>query len=201
MKNTALMYDKTPLNTLQLSFLSISQQRYYMGTVTTILQKKKKKILRIREIQVSCTSENNWPLGGFELSISSLRDFCQHRLKPTVCAVNAGSAPLISAWVRGQRAHMLLGAWLSPQLRVCSEAESKTGRALESMPQVEWATDLWMLILVKGRQWRCAGCIQVSLLWHWKEMVCVIKLWKEVVCAIRLIDSNWETKNRFFFFT
>ena len=91
------MYDKTPLNTLQLSFLSISQQRYYMGTVTTILQKKKKKILRIREIQVSCTSENNWPLGGFELSISSLRDFCQHRLKPTVCAVNAGSAPLISA--------------------------------------------------------------------------------------------------------
>ena len=198
MKNTALMYDKTPLNTLQLSFLSIWQQRYYMGTVTTILQKK--KILIIREIQVSCTSENNWPLGGFELSISSLRDFCQHRLKPTVCAVNAGSAPLNSAWVRRQRAHMLLGAWLSPQLRVCSEAESKTGRALESMPQVEWATDLWMLILVKGRQWRCAGCIQVSLLWHWKEMVCVIKLWKEVVCAIRLIDSNWETKNRFFFF-
>ena len=84
----------------------------------------------------------------------------QHRLKPTVCAVNAGSAPLNSAWVRRQRAHMLLSAWLSPQLRVCSEAESKTGRALESMPQVEWAV-LWMLILENGRQWRCAGYIQV----------------------------------------
>ena len=108
----------------------------------------------------------------------------------TVCAVNAGLVPLNSSWVRRQRAHMLLSAWLSPQLQVCSEAESKTGRALESMPQVEWATDLWMLILVKGRQWRCAGCIQVSLLWYWKEMV----------CAIRLIESNWETKNRFFFF-
>ena len=65
------MYDKTSLNTLQLSFLLISQQRYYMGTVIPILQKKK-KILGVREIQVSCTSENNWPLGGSELSISSL---------------------------------------------------------------------------------------------------------------------------------
>ena len=36
------MYDQTPLNTLQLSFLLISQQRYYMGTVIPILQKKKK---------------------------------------------------------------------------------------------------------------------------------------------------------------
>ena len=35
------MYDKTSLNTLQLSFLLISQQRYYMGTVIPILQKKK----------------------------------------------------------------------------------------------------------------------------------------------------------------
>ena len=105
-----------------------------------------------------------------------------------------------STWVRRQRARMLLGAWLSLQLRVCSEAESRTARALESMPQVEWATDLWMLILVKGRQWRCAGYIQVSLLCHWKEMVCVIKLWKEMVCAIRLIESNRETKNFFFFF-
>ena len=37
------MYDKTPLNTLQLSFLLISQQRYYMGTIIPILQIKKKK--------------------------------------------------------------------------------------------------------------------------------------------------------------
>ena len=35
------MYDKTSLNTLQLSFLLISQQRYFMGTVIPILQKKK----------------------------------------------------------------------------------------------------------------------------------------------------------------
>ena len=41
-KYLALMYDKTPLNTLQLSFLLISQQRYYMGTIIPILQIKKK---------------------------------------------------------------------------------------------------------------------------------------------------------------
>ena len=46
------MYDKTSLNTLQLSFLLISQQRYFMGTVIPILQKKKKKQqqLGVREI-------------------------------------------------------------------------------------------------------------------------------------------------------
>ena len=45
------MYDQTPLNTLQLSFLLISQQRYYMGTVIPILQKKKtNKQLGVREI-------------------------------------------------------------------------------------------------------------------------------------------------------
>lgn len=40
-KHLALMYDKTPLNTLQISFLLISQQRYYMGTIVSILQIKK----------------------------------------------------------------------------------------------------------------------------------------------------------------
>ena len=172
------MYDQTPLNTLQLSFLLISQQRCYMGTILPFYKKKKKKKKKTgsqRDLSVICKWKQmaTGRIWTFHLQSPCC---CRHRLKPTVCAVNAGSAPLNSAWVRRQRAHMLLSAWLSPQLRVCSEAESKTGRALESMPQVEWATDLWMLILVKGRQWRCAGCSQVSLLWYWKEMVCAIKL-------------------------
>ena len=168
------MYDQTPLNTLQLSFLLISQQRYYMGTVIPILQKKKNTgSQRDSSVMYKWKQLATGRIWTFHLQSPCC---CRHRLKPTVCAVNAGSAPLNSAWVRRQRAHMLLSAWLSPQLQVCSEAESKTGRALESMPQVEWATDLWMLILVKGRQWRCAGCSQVSLLWYWKEMVCAIKL-------------------------
>ena len=49
MKNSylALMYDQTPLNTLQMSFLLISQHRCHMGTIILMLQigknKKKKK--------------------------------------------------------------------------------------------------------------------------------------------------------------
>ena len=92
-KHLALMYDKTSLNTLQLSFLLISQQRYYMGTVIPILQKKK-KILGVREIQVSCTSENNWPLGGSELSISSL-----------LAAVSTDWSPPCAQWMQ-DRAHL-----------------------------------------------------------------------------------------------
>ena len=123
------MYDKTHLNTLQLSFILISQQRYYMGTIILILQIKK-KILGVREIQMSCTSENNWPLGGSEIFISSLLDCCQHRLTLTLCAQwMQDLPPLNSAWVRRQRAHMLLSAWLSLQMRVCSEAESRTVRS------------------------------------------------------------------------
>ena len=85
----------------------------------------------------------------------------------TVRTVNAGLVPLNSSRVRRQRLYMPLSAWLSPQMRVCSEAESRTVGGLKSIPRDEWERDLWMLILQKGRQLRHAllSCSVVSDSW------------------------------------
>ena len=79
----------------------------------------------------------------------------------TVCTVNVGLALLNSAWVRRQRVHMLLNVWLNPQMSICSEAKRRNVTDGKSMPQMECAEILWMLILENGRQWRCAGYTQV----------------------------------------
>ena len=151
------MYDQTPLNTLQMSFLLISQQRCHMGTIILMLQIEKKKKTKSGRFKYHVQAS----LGGSEfpypVSMTAVSTDWAH----TVCTVNAGLAPLNSAWVRRQRAHMLLSVWLNPQISVCSEATRRNVMDGKSMPQVEWAEILWLLILENGRQWRCAGYIQV----------------------------------------
>ena len=159
MKNSylALMYDQTPLNTLQMSFLLISQQWCYMGTIILMLQIEKKQTGSQGDLSVMCKCHWEYPSFLSPISMTTVSTDCAH----TVCTVNAGLASLNSAWVRRQRAHMLPSVWLNPQISVCSEAKRRNVTDGKSMPQVEWAEILWMLILENGRQWRCAGYIQV----------------------------------------
>ena len=66
MKNSylALMYDQTPLNTLQMSFLLISQQRCHMGTIILMLQIGKNKKKKTKSWRFKCHVQAS--LGGSE---------------------------------------------------------------------------------------------------------------------------------------
>ena len=84
MKNSylALMYDQTPLNTLQMLFLLSHNKDAIWGQLFSCYKLKKKQNWKSERfkchVQVS--------LGASEFSVSSLHDCCQHRLKLTLCA-------------------------------------------------------------------------------------------------------------------
>lgn len=158
----------------------------YRGTIILMLQIKKNKTkLEVRDLSVMCKCP-----GSIWVFCLSLHDCCQHRLKLTLCAQWMQDwPPLTLLKSEGQRAHILLSVWLNPQMRVCSEAKRRNVTDRKSMPQVEWAEILWMLILENGRQWRCAGCIQACQCFDTKEMICAIKLTEDQMIKLKTYFS------------
>ena len=132
----ALMYGQTPLKILQwISFLLISQQSCFMGTIIPILQKTKNWESERFKCHVEVTTVGHWKDLSFSSPVSMTAvstDWSSH------CVHSECRVGLLELCLnQKQRAHVL-SAWVSPQMRVCSEAESRTMRDLKSMRREEW---------------------------------------------------------------